>query len=162
MADFFWAGLVFDERFELSVDAWGKTWIQYRVLDPSGANFLLMDGRLVPSCIFAFEWLTNCMVGLLSSANVRRNDDVFITDQPFANNIVLSWELGQIGPLVFVTAILSGRQFYEPVSSVFDANNGEYLPQWSEAPSGRLPPYPNRSPLGKGLDDWFSHCDHLS
>ena len=133
---------VFDERFELSVDAWGKTFDQYRVLDPSGAN-LLSDGWAAGAELYFRFRMVDQLYGwiALSSANVRLNDDVFITDQPFTSNIVLSWELGQDWTLGFRHRYSIGAPIYEPVSSVFDANNGEYLPQWSEAPNGRLPPY---------------------
>ena len=127
---------------ELSLDGWGKRLHDVTVQDPGQppavedgwAAGLELTSRYRIREVF-FTWAS------LALGRARRGDQVFAYDQPYAINLVASWQLTPRWDLGLRYRDAAGLPYTPIVGSIYDGDSDSYLPTAGDPSSVRLPTY---------------------
>lgn len=130
------------DKIEVSLDGWGKTLRDVVVWDPGEAPAaedgwgagVELTGRYRLRDVF-FSWAS------ISVSTSRREDTVFVYDQPLAANVVFSWDFRPQWELGLRYRYASGLPYTPIVDAAYDGDQDRYLPIAGAPNSARLPVY---------------------
>jgi len=129
-------------RWEIGVEGWGR-WLQDAVVLDADAGVQVVDGQALGVELTSRYRMRERFFSSLAVTlgRARRGDAVFAYDQPFALNMLASWDFRRGWNAGFRWRYATGLPYTPVVDASYDGDSDSYLPITGDPYSERLSDY---------------------